>query len=138
MKVILKIIRTTVICLKRRNILVNVAVWVMFTFYWAFVNAKRIIRQGFESNVWSNFAYIVYSRKTFVCLSKASLNPNYFFARQQQFCINGKISTFLPMFFTFSHSSLCNSMVSWEKFSLKQMFLPFNFFTFFKIFALSL
>ena len=70
-------------CLKRRNILVKVNVLVMFAIYRAFVNAKRIIRQRFEINVWSHFAYALYLRKTIARLSRASLNPDYFFAWQQ-------------------------------------------------------
>ena len=58
-----KIIRATVMCLKRRNILVKATVSVMLTIYWAFVNAKRIMRQRFGINIWSHFAYTLYLKK---------------------------------------------------------------------------
>ena len=99
LKIVLKFIRATIMYLKRRNILVKVNVWVMFTIYWAFMNAKRIVRQGFEINVWSHFASVPYLRKTIVCLSRASLNPVYFFAWQQQFCSEGKLSYIPPYVF---------------------------------------
>ena len=92
LKVVSKIIRGTVMYLKRRNILVKVNVWVMLTVYWAFVNAKRIILQQFEINVLSHFAYVLHLRKTIAYSGKASLNPNYFFAWQQQFYSEGKLS----------------------------------------------
>ena len=101
LKVVPKIIRGTVMCLKRRNILVKVNVWVMLTVYWAFVNAKRIILQRFEINVLSHFAYVLYLRKTIAYSGKASLKPNYFFAWRQQFYSEGKLSYIHPYAFLF-------------------------------------
>ena len=128
MKVVLEIIRATVICLKRENILVKVNFWVMFTIYWAFVNSKRIKWQRFEINVWSHFGYPLYLRKNFVCLSRASWNHDYFFAWQQYFFTEGKLSYLLHyVLLLFSHSFLGNSMVSWEKPSLIKMFYLLTF-----------
>ena len=124
--------------LKRRNILVKVNAWFTFAIYWAFLNAKRIIQQRFEINIWSHFACALYLRKVCLRLNRASLNPDCFFVDNNSSVMKVSYLTFLTMFFYFSHISLCNSRVSWEKSSLIKIFLPFNFVAFFKIFVLSL
>ena len=57
------------------------------------------MRQGFESNVWSNFPYVLYLRKTFFGSSRAGLSPDYFFVWQQQFCSEGNLSWTHPFGF---------------------------------------
>ena len=81
----------------------------MFTIYQAFVNAKRMIRQGFEINVWSHFAYVLYVRKTFVCSSRANLTLVISSLNNNSSIV--KVSYRPMFFFTFSRSSLCNSLI---------------------------
>ena len=73
-EIALKIIRGTAVCLKRRNILVKGNAWVMFTIYWLFMNAKKTIWQGFEINVWSHFAYVLYWTKNFFYSNRATIS----------------------------------------------------------------
>ena len=120
-----KIVRGTVMCLKRRNILVKVNVLVMFTIYWIFVNVKRTIQLEFKINCWSHFAYVLYLRKTLICSSKASLNLIISSLGNNISVVKSYLNPYV--FILFFHSSLRISVVSWEKSSSIKMFLPSNF-----------
>ena len=69
LEICFKLIWHKILCVKHRNIMVKINIWVVIIIYNAFLSGKRIKEHRFKVNVWSHFCFVLAK----LCLNNCTL-----------------------------------------------------------------